>query len=204
MIAQCTKCGNYDWDKTVEENRIICPKCGNVQTFKKLPLFILTGCSGVGKTTTAQCLISKGIDAVVLDSDYFHGMFENSRSGYLGKVEKLEDLSKNIMQSGYPVIWTMAGNLDMLGKVYNRRFFSEIHCLALVCSESELRQRMQEGRGITDKGWIDSSVDYNNYFKTHAAIGETAFETLDIEGMAPENVALAVMEWFKKKMESAK
>ena len=201
MMAQCTKCGNYDWDKSVEGNTVICPKCSNRQEFKKLPLFIITGCSGVGKTTTAQCLISMGIDAVVLDSDYFHGMFENSESGYQSKVEKLEDLSKSIMQCGYPVIWTMAGNLDMLNKAYNRRFFSDIYCIALVCSEHSLRQRMEKGRGITDQGWIESSVDYNNYFKNHSKIGDLPYDICDIEDMTPQEVALAVSKWFKAKMQ---
>lgn len=50
----------------------------------------------------------------------------------------------------------MAGCIDRLPKVYNRRYFSEIKCLALVCKDDALRKRMQEGRGITDENWIKS------------------------------------------------
>lgn len=52
MIGTCARCGNYEWDKEVDGNVIRCPKCGNTWEFIKLPLFVLTGCSGVGKTTT--------------------------------------------------------------------------------------------------------------------------------------------------------
>ena len=38
MIGICAKCGNYEWDKTVRDNEIICPKCGNRWPFVKLPL----------------------------------------------------------------------------------------------------------------------------------------------------------------------
>ena len=69
--------------------------------------------------------------------------------------------------------------------------------LALTCSEKELRRRMTEGRGITDEGWIQSSVDYNNYFKTHEWIGETRFETLDTENRSVEEVASDVLKWLE-------
>ncbi len=71
MLAQCVKCGNCEWNKKVEDNRIICPNCGYSWTFRKLPLFVLTGCSGVGKTATAHKLMASTTDIVVLDADFF-------------------------------------------------------------------------------------------------------------------------------------
>ena len=53
MLGICSACGNTEWDKEVTGNVIKCPKCGNEWKFDKLPIFFLTGCSGVGKTTTA-------------------------------------------------------------------------------------------------------------------------------------------------------
>ncbi len=45
-------------------------------------------------------------------------------------------LSKNIMQSGKPLLWTIAGALDYFENAYNRRFFTEIYFLALVILKS--------------------------------------------------------------------
>ena len=47
------------------------------------------------------------------------------------------NISKDIMQSGKPVLWTMAGRLERLSKTCNSRHFSEIKCLALVYEDKE-------------------------------------------------------------------
>lgn len=201
MVAQCIKCGNHKWNKEVEDNRITCPKCGYSWTFKKLPLFILTGCSGVGKTTIAHELMLSTEDVVVLDADFFFNIMPHeTQEDYLNQIEKLEDLSKNIMQGGKPVLWAMAGNLDKLNSVYNRQFFSDVFCLALVCNEETLRHRMMQGRGIADEEWIQSSIQYNNFFKTHTAINNMPFDVCDTEGKKLEEVVEDVRKWVTEKM----
>ena len=109
-------------------------------------------------------------------------------------------LATDIIQSGTLVLWTMAGCLDRFPKVYNSRYFSEIICLALVTDEDSLRQRMQEGRGITDENWIDSSCDYNRYFMEHTQVGDTKYELLDISMKSPKEVADDVINWVHGKV----
>lgn len=112
----------------------------------------------MGKTTTAIEMIRKKVNFVVLDADIFAGFINwNDEESCNSWVELIENISKDIMQSGKPVLWTMAGCLERLSKAYNSRYFSEIIVLALVTDENALRQRMQEGRGITDDNWINSS-----------------------------------------------
>ncbi len=201
MIGICSKCGNYDWDKEIKKDKIHCPKCGNTWEFVSLPLFILTGCSGVGKTTTAIEIMRRKVDFVVLDADIFYGFMPLETDEDNKKwVESIENISKNIMQTGRPVLWTMAGNLDKLSHTYSSCFFSDIYCLALVCDEDLLRNRMKEGRGITDEGWIQSSVDYNQYFKSHEKLGDTQFQIFDISGKSVSEVADYVIEWVENKI----
>ena len=115
MIGICNKCGNHEWDKEVRGNKIICPKCGNSWEFIKLPLFILTGCSGVGKTTAAMEIIRRKVDFTVLDGDmFFNIMPHETEEDYYALVEQIGSLSKNLMQTGKPVLWTKAGTLDKL------------------------------------------------------------------------------------------
>ena len=200
MIAICPNCNNHKWNKLVERNHIICPECGAKWSFRKEALYVITGCSGVGKTTTAQELQKLTTDYVVLDADMFYNIMPHvSEDDYLNQIEQIFSLSKNISQCGKSVVWTKAGNIDKLFQVYNSRFFSEIKVLALTCGESALRKRMTEGRGITNEEWINSSVEYNEYFRTHEKIGEVPFSTIDIENKSPLEVAKCVLNWLDSK-----
>ena len=166
-----------------------------------MPLFVLTGCSGMGKTTTGIEIMKQQNEFIVLDADMFYSIMpHDTQEDYYNQIEQVESLSKNIMQTGKTVLWTMAGNLDKLNHVYNRRFIGEIYCLALVCEEEELRRRMTEGRKITDEGWIQSSVDYNHYFKTHDCLADMPFEVFDTTGKSVPQVAEYVIGWVKGKL----
>lgn len=199
MIGICPKCGNHKWDKTVADGKVTCPDCKHSWSYRALPLFILSGCSGVGKTTTAIEIMQRTDDIVVLDVDIFCGVQNaTTQEDYRRRVDTVEALSRNISQSGKPVLWTMAGNLDMLPDSYNTRFFSGIRCLVLTTDEDSLVKRMKEGRGITDKSWIEGSIGYNEYLRTHNSLGGLEYEKLDVTDRSPTEVADAVIEWYRR------
>lgn len=104
MITTCPKCGSHDWNKEVEDDLIICPDCGEKWSFIKKPLYIITGCSGVGKTTTAGEIQKLTTDYVVLDADFFYNIMpHDTDADYYAQIEQMQSLSKNIMQCGKPV-----------------------------------------------------------------------------------------------------
>ena len=198
MIGSCPHCGNWQWDKEVTETEVICPKCGGRWPLRKLPVYILTGCSGVGKTTTGQALQKMTDEFIVLDSDMFHSLLQpRTEEGHMQVVEQTLSLTKNTNQAGKLTLWTKAGLIDKFPLAYNARFFSRIKVLALTAEESELRRRMTEGRQISDEGWIESSVDYNHYFRTHTSIGAVPYDALDITKLSPEQAAKKVLEWLR-------
>ena len=59
---------------------------------------------------------------------------------------------------------------------------------------------MTVGRGITNDGWINSSVDYNKYFKTHEKIGEVSFTTIDTDGKSPIEAAKCILKWMNSEV----
>lgn len=202
MIGICPKCGNYEWNKKVSEEKktITCQQCGQQWKFKSMPLFILTGCSGVGKTTTAQKLLQRDTNFIVMDADILYNILPHeTEENYKKWVEQILSFSKNIMQSGKPLLWTMAGALDYFENTYNRRFFTEIYFLALVCKPEALELRMREGRHISDSNWINNSIDYNRWFVEKGTVSNKRIDTFDITGKSVSEVANYVMEWVNKR-----
>ena len=201
MIEVCLHCGNGAWDKEIEEQTIVCPICGSRWDYLKLPLFFITGASGVGKTTAARILQRKTQDFIVLDTDKFYNfMPHHTEEAALKQAEQMLYFSRNVMQCGKPLVWTKAGNIDKLSIANGNRYFSEIACLALVCSDKQLQSRMTDGRGIKDAGWIHSSLDYNKYFLEHNKIGNTHYELLNVDDKTPEETATEIEHWLIRKM----
>lgn len=200
MIGTCSNCGNHKWDKQIEEDMIICPFCGSRWRFLKKPIFFLTGCSGIGKTTTGIEIQRMTTDFAVLDADmYYNIMPHDCDADYLDQIEQIYSLSKNISQCGKAVVWTMAGNIDKLNKAYNSSFFQATYVLALTCSEEELKARLINGRGISDEGWIEKSLEYNHYFVSHSTIGEVKYDKLEITDKPPKEAAKLVLAWLYEK-----
>lgn len=86
----------------------------------------------------------------------------------------------------------MAQEYDKNGKI------EEWIQLFLVCEETALRERMEEGGGIDDENWIKGSCDYNRYFMKHNSIGDTTFEVFDITDKNPLEISDYVIKWVRR------
>ena len=197
MISICPRCNSHRWNKTATVTHITCPDCGHSWPYRQGCLYLLTGCSGVGKTTTAIHLFGRTKDFAVLDADMFYIPDDSHLSSML---EKVCNMSAAFNQQGTAILWTKAGGLDCIKDTYHRQFFSEVKCLALTCEPDELRRRMTEGRSITDEAWLNGSRDYNAYFRTHDALGDVHFDKLDITRLTPVEAAEQVLAWMQKQL----
>ena len=198
VISICPHCGSNRWNKTVTSTHITCPECGHSWPYRHGPLLLLTGCSGVGKTTTGVALSRMQKSFTVLDADMF--FIPNDSEIINSMLEPVCRLSADFNQQGTALLWTMAGGLDCIKDTYHRQFFSEIKCLALTCEPDELRRRMIEGRGITDETWLNGSQEYNAYFCTHDALRDVHFDKLDITRLTPAEAAEQVLNWMKAQL----
>lgn len=202
MIGICPKCGNYDWNKEISQDgsKIICQSCGHRWPFKRLPLFIITGASGVGKTTGLQELMQHETDYIVMDSDIFCFMPHGTAEEMKFKRETLLNVSKNVMQVGKPLVWSASSLPDQFEDTYNRRFFSNIYYLALVCDAQKLEQRMRKGRHIDDENWIKGSADFNNWFMKNGPSYKYPIEVCDISELSIKEYAKFIDEWIMSKI----
>ena len=67
----CLNCGLYHADKVIDRDGpyAICPECGHKHCFLQLPLLIVAGASGAGKSTVGQQLAGRVGEAIVLEAD---------------------------------------------------------------------------------------------------------------------------------------
>lgn len=198
MISMCPRCGSNRWNKTATATHITCPECGHIWPYRQGKLYLLSGCSGVGKTTTGVALSQMQKPFTVLDADMFY--IPNDSEIINSMLEPVCRLSADFNQQGTAILWTMAGGLDCIKDTYHRQFFSEVKCLALTCEPDELRRRMTDGRGITDESWLNGSRDYNAYFRTHDALGDVHFDTLDVTRLTPDEAAEQVHSWMQEQI----
>ena len=198
MLNICFQCGMYHADKQIDPSGpfAICPECGYKHPFRQLPLLVVSGASGSGKTTVCQSLLGQVNQSVLLDSDIlWRSEFNIPDTNYREFFETWLRVCKNISQSGRPVVLFGAG-VGVPGNIegyIERRYFSKVHYLALVCSDEGLSERLRKlpvWRGTRESAFIDVQVRFNRWFKSYN--NQPAIRLIDTTGVASKQTALQV------------
>ena len=117
-------------------------------------------------------------------------------------METILRMAKNISQVGKPVVLNAASMPDQFENTYERQFFSNIYYIAIVCDSEALEKRMRCGRGINDKGWIESSVSFNNWFLENGKKQMPVIDLCDTTNKTVEEAAQFIDKWVKEKLQS--
>jgi hypothetical protein len=208
MINVCFQCGIYHADKIIDPAGpyAVCPECGFKHPFLQLPLLIISGASATGKSSLCRHLLGRVPQAVLLDSDIlWRHEFNTPETNYREFFETWLRVCKNISQSGRPVVMFGAGfgvpeNIE--GRV-ERRYFSQTHYLALVCSDETLSERLQQRpawRGSRLPAFIEEQLRFNRWFKAYA--GHPVIQLMDTTRVPLEETARQVAAWIEEKVAS--
>lgn len=209
MMNICFNCGQYRPDKVIDPDGsyAICPECGYKHSFLQLPLLIVSGASGSGKSTVCRRLMGKLREVVLLEADIlWQPEFNKAENKYRDFFETWLRVCKNISQSGRPVVLFSAGAgvPENVEPCVERRYFSDLHYLALTCEDEELAERLRkrpEWRKCNDPVYIDEHVRFNRWFKESRGKTESAIELLDT-AMAPiEQTVKQVTSWIYERVE---
>lgn len=207
MINVCHNCGEYRVDKIIDPRGpyAICPECGHKHPFLQLPLLIIAGASGTGKSTVCQRLLGRLEKVVLLEGDLlWRTKFNKPEERYRDFFETWLRLCKNISQSGRPVVWANAGAIpDNVEQCEERRYFSAVYYLALVCNDEELAKRLRERpqwRKSGDLATIEKNVQFNQWFKKNAEQTSPAIKLLDTTGVAVEETANQIALWIREQV----
>ena len=157
---------------------------------KKLPLFCVSGASCVGKSTACAILHEKEFDYIVLESDIlWNDIYNTPEDDYKTYRGVWMELCANISQIALPCVACGCCTLKQFEYLPQRDVVTGIYVLAIVCDDAEMKRRMVEGRMVTDKDWVQSSLHFNNWLKENADKTQPNITLVDATDLTPEETA---------------
>lgn len=204
MFNVCPNCKEYCPDKTIAPGGVyaVCPNCRHRHKFIRSPLFILTGASGVGKSTVCLELVARlREEVVVMESDIlWRAEFDQPETNYREYRETWLRVCKNISQAGRPVVLCGVGVPAQFEQCIERRYFSVLHYLALVCDAQTLVARLRTrpaSRGSANDECIKEQVVFNRWLINHAQNTEPRMTLLDTSELTVDETVSEVERWVR-------
>jgi predicted kinase len=193
MAIVCDRCGGYIQPVVnVEAQAIRCPVCDHVAAMRMLPLFVVTGASGVGKTTVVRELRTLLPDWEIFETDIIHGAdWQQVKCNWLR-------IAHSIAQSGRHTI--LCGTLlpEELRQCDHVSFFSQIHFLNLHCDDVTRAARLHARpawRGC-DEAFIEQHRRFAQWLLDHAATDfDPPMPTVETTHATPAQVAEQIRAW---------
>jgi predicted kinase len=167
-----------------------------------MPLHLVSGASGTGKTAVCHYLTGKVNEAVLLESDIlWRSEFNKPETNYRDYFETWLRMCKNISQSGRPVVLFGAGVgvPDNLEPCIERRYFSDLYYLALTCDGEVLADRLHARpawRQSSDQAFIKSQINFNHWFIENGQRMIPAILLIDTTDLTIEETATQVAKWI--------
>lgn len=205
MFNVCPECGAYEVEKGGEPGEgaaavAVCTRCGHHHRFLRLPLFVVTGASGAGKTTIGLALPARLPGCVTLEADILWGTgFDTPADGYAAFRDLWLRLAKNVHRAGRPVVLCGSGVPEQLAARPERRYLAEIRYLALVCDEGILAERLRRSawRGSGADAFVAEMVRFSGWLRQHAARTSPPTDLLDTSDLSVDAAADRAAAWVR-------
>ena len=169
-----------------------------MKTNKKLPLFIITGASGAGKSTACEILFQNETEYIMESDLLWHDIYNTPKDNYREYRELWLRVCANISQIGKPVVLCGCVTPEQLDVCVEKDLFTEVYYLAITCDDDILEERMKNGRKIKDENWVKSSMEFNRWIKDNGK--DQNIHLLNTTGLLPEQAAKEIDKWIKEKI----
>ncbi|ASR33923.1 nucleoside kinase [Prauserella marina] len=200
----CPSCGDRADFPQVRDERLVCGECGHGWSFRRLPLFAVTGPSAGGKSTVGPVLADRLRDTVVaLEQDvlWTGGLRDDVEGHPLFRSTWLR-MAAMIGQSGRPVVLCGTVVPAEFEPLPERVFFSRIHYLALVAEPDVLAARLRARPAWRewDEPRIAEMLAFNEWLRADAATMSPPVDLLDTTDAPVADIASRVTEWIKARL----
>ena len=203
MFNVCIACGLSHVEPEFDESgHLVCASCGDRRPFRRLPLLLVGGQAGAGKSTVGASLLGELSEAVVIEADLlWRREFNTPEDGYNSYLRLWLRLAAHISQSGKSVALFGAGFAvpHSVEPLPERRLFDAVHYLGLVCDDEVLTTRLRarpSWRNTTDE-LIGEHVKFNHWLKEHAATTEPPVTLINTTSAAVPVTAALVASWVR-------
>lgn len=168
----------------------------------KQPLFIVTGASCAGKSTLCNELFINEKEYIVMEGDLLWSDLYNTPDDDYFEYNRLWlRVCANISQVGKPIVLCGCRVPKQLENLPERKLFTDIYYLAVVCDDAVLTERMCKNRGVSDENWIRSSLDFNKWLKQQSdSAAPYPITLLDTSDISPTQAAEIADGWIMEKM----
>ena len=175
---------------------------------RKLPLLVVSGASGAGKSAVYQSLLDKVSEVVMLEGDLiWRPEFDKPETKYHEFFETWLKICRDISQSGRPVVMFNAGMgvPENIEPCEGRQYFSKVHYLALICDDNILADRLRqrtERRNCSAPEDIKGQIEFNQWFINEGPKVEPPVDLFNNTGVTIEETAKQVASWIRSKIEN--
>lgn len=133
---------------TPSGDRAVCDVCGWSEPALRLPLFVVTGAAGAGKTTLRQPLIDALPECAVFDVNW---LYDTARRislpdpmDWMGLRDAWLAVAHGVAQGGRVTVLLSAFLPGEMAELPARRWIGDIHFAGLDCSDEVRRSRLAE------------------------------------------------------------
>ncbi|MEM7029780.1 MAG: AAA family ATPase [Chloroflexota bacterium] len=195
MAVICSNCGAWERPKVdLIAQTAQCAECAYLEERRYLPLFIVTGASGTGKTTIVPELQKRLPEWAVFETDILH---DSGNDWQMIKCNWLR-IAHSLAQSNRPVLLCGTITPENILDCDHRPFFSSIHFLALHCEPEALAERLRNRPAW--RGWNEDNIrEHQQFDQWLIDNAKTAFNPplsiVDTTNVSIQDVADQVCQW---------